>query len=127
MLDYDLAELYEVGTKVLNQAVKRHIKRFPEDFMFQLTESEWSFMRSQNVTSSQMKRKHSTLPYAHRTRYKIIHSQQINSFFHGYYRPFLKYPFPPSQPVHPTGTSFTTSPSVEIIFPVVAFHIKNLL
>jgi hypothetical protein len=40
ILDYDLAELYEVPTKVLNQAVKRHKKRFPVDFMFQLTESE---------------------------------------------------------------------------------------
>jgi ORF6N domain len=41
MLDFDLAELYEVSTKALNQAVKRNIKRFPEDFMFQLTSSEW--------------------------------------------------------------------------------------
>jgi len=40
MLDFDLAELYEVGTKVLNQAVKRNIKRFPGDFMFQLTDKE---------------------------------------------------------------------------------------
>jgi len=39
MLDFDLASLYEVETKVLNQAVKRNIKRFPEDFMFQLTSS----------------------------------------------------------------------------------------
>ena len=40
MLDVDLAELYEVKTKVLNQAVKRNKKRFPEDFMFQLTKDE---------------------------------------------------------------------------------------
>ena len=40
MLDFDLAELYEVGTKVLNQAVKRNIKRFPIDFMFRLTINE---------------------------------------------------------------------------------------
>lgn len=53
MLDMDLAALYEVGTKVLNQAVKRNIKRFPEDFMFQLTVSEWNAMRSQFVTASQ--------------------------------------------------------------------------
>ena len=64
MLDFDLAELYEVGIKVLNQAVKRHIKRFPVYFMFQLTELEWSSMRSQIVTSSQTKRRLSTLPYA---------------------------------------------------------------
>jgi len=47
MLDFDLAELYEVPTGVLNQAVKRNSKRFPEDFMFQLNSSEWNLMRSQ--------------------------------------------------------------------------------
>src|SRR5215213_3826900 len=46
MLDFDLAQLYEVETKVLNQAVKRNLKRFPEDFMFQLTEEEWLEIRS---------------------------------------------------------------------------------
>lgn len=51
MLDFDLAELYEVATKVLNQAVKRHIARFPEDFMFRLTQAEWQSMRSQFVTA----------------------------------------------------------------------------
>ena len=59
MFDRDLAELYEVSTKVLNQAVKRHKDRFPEDFMFQLTMQEanawWSEvmqarLRSQIVT-----------------------------------------------------------------------------
>ena len=53
MLDADLAKLYEVETKVLNQAVKRNIERFPEDFMFQLSEEEFDFLRSQSVTSSQ--------------------------------------------------------------------------
>jgi hypothetical protein len=52
MLDYDLANLYDVETKVLNQAVKRNIKRFPEDFMFQLTQNEWNALRSQIVTTS---------------------------------------------------------------------------
>lgn len=51
MLDSDLARLYEVETKVLNQAVKRNIERFPEDFMFQLTKEEYEFLRSQFVTS----------------------------------------------------------------------------
>lgn len=51
MLDSDLAKLYEVETKKLNQAVKRNIERFPEDFMFQLDENEWLFLRSQFVTS----------------------------------------------------------------------------
>src|SRR3989338_8317272 len=47
MLDEDLAELYNVETKALNQAVKRNIKRFPENFMFQLTDSEYKSLRSQ--------------------------------------------------------------------------------
>ena len=50
MLDRDLAELYGVETKVLNQAVKRNIERFPEDFMFKLNKGEWVFLRSQFVT-----------------------------------------------------------------------------
>ena len=50
MLDSDLAMLYEVETKVLNQAVKRNIKRFPSNFMFQLTKDEWFSLRSQIVT-----------------------------------------------------------------------------
>jgi len=52
MLDRDLAELYEVETKTFNQAVKRNIERFPEKFMFQLTEYEYENLRSQFVTSS---------------------------------------------------------------------------
>ena len=51
MLDRDLAELYEVETRVLNQAVKRNIKRFPKDFMFQLTKDEFEILKSQIVTS----------------------------------------------------------------------------
>ena len=51
MLDSDLAALYEVETKVLNQAVKRNLERFPADFMFQLTVEEFKILRSQNVTS----------------------------------------------------------------------------
>ena len=50
MLDFDLAQLYEVETKVLNQAVKRNIKRFPEDFMFQLTKEEFEALRFQIET-----------------------------------------------------------------------------
>lgn len=52
MLDKDLAKLYGVETKVLNQAVKRNIKRFPEDFMFQLTNEEFYILKSQFVTSN---------------------------------------------------------------------------
>ena len=52
MLDFDLAGLYEVETKVLNQSVKRNIKRFPPDFMFQLTKDEFESLKSQFVTSN---------------------------------------------------------------------------
>ena len=51
MLDEDLAVLYNVETKVFNQAVKRNIERFPEKFRFQLSESEYENLRSQFVTS----------------------------------------------------------------------------
>ena len=50
MLDFDLAQLYEVETKVLNQAVKRNIKRFPGDFMFQLTKEEFEVLSFQIET-----------------------------------------------------------------------------
>lgn len=52
MLDEDLAKLYDVETKVLNQAIRRNIDRFPDDFMFQLTVREYSNLKSQIVTSS---------------------------------------------------------------------------
>ncbi len=55
MVDRDLAELYGVETKVLNQAVKRNIERFPEEFMFQLNDSEFEVLRSQFVTSKNSK------------------------------------------------------------------------
>jgi ORF6N domain. len=51
MLDFDLATLYGIETRVLNQAVKRNIERFPEDFMFQLTKGELDLLRSQFVIS----------------------------------------------------------------------------
>ena len=53
LLDFDLAALYEVETRVLNQAVKRNLKRFPDDFMFRLTLDEWETIRSQSVTAYQ--------------------------------------------------------------------------
>ncbi|MBX3252929.1 MAG: ORF6N domain-containing protein [Chitinophagaceae bacterium] len=52
MLDKDLAEMYGVETRVLNQAVQRNLTRFPYDFMFQLTEDEFKNLISQNVISS---------------------------------------------------------------------------
>ena len=51
MLDFDLAQMYEVETRVLNQSVKRNIERFPDDFMFQLTKGELDILKSQFVTS----------------------------------------------------------------------------
>jgi len=53
MLDAELAALYGVPTKVLLQAVKRNPKRFPADFMIQLSSAEWNALRSQTVTSKQ--------------------------------------------------------------------------
>ena len=64
MLDFDLAELYQVETRVLNQAVKRNIDRFPEDFMFQVTAEEWVVISSQFVMTSRNKRPKSALPLA---------------------------------------------------------------
>ena len=52
LLDRDLAELYGVETKVLKQAVRRNIKRFPDDFMFELSKEEFEDWRSQFVTSN---------------------------------------------------------------------------
>ena len=52
MLDSDLAEVYGVETRVFNQAVKRNAQRFPDRFMFELTEEEWKFLKSQSVMSS---------------------------------------------------------------------------
>jgi len=52
MLDFHLAEMYQVETRRLNESVKRNIKRFPPDFMFQLTKEEWEILMSQIATSS---------------------------------------------------------------------------
>ncbi len=70
MLDFDLAELYEVETRVLNQAIKRNIDSFPDDFMFRLSKEEWDEISSSQIVtmSSQIvmtsKRPKSALPYA---------------------------------------------------------------
>ena len=62
MLDFDLAVLYQVSTSALNQAVKRNMLRFPDEFMFRLSASEWDAMSSQTVTTS--RRPKVSLPYA---------------------------------------------------------------
>src|SRR5713226_3571937 len=77
MLDHDLAHLYGVGTRVLNQAVKRNRERFPEDFMFQLTSKEAQNLRSQIVTSRWGGRRY--LPYAFTEQGVAMLSSVLNS------------------------------------------------
>lgn len=77
MLDSDLADLYEVETRVINQQVKRNIDRFPKDFMFQLESEEWENLKSQNVTSSWGGRR--TLPYAFTEHGVLMLSSVLNS------------------------------------------------
>lgn len=64
MLDFDLAEIYEVETRILNQAVKRNTERFPNDFMFRLTSKEWATMSSQFVMTYPKKRPKTAFPFA---------------------------------------------------------------
>ena len=77
MLDRDLAELYGVKTKVLLQSVKRNAKRFPEDFMYLLTEQEVVNLRSQNVTSRWGGRRY--LPYVFTEQGVAMLSTVLNS------------------------------------------------
>jgi hypothetical protein len=80
MLDMDLAELYGVQTKVLNQAVKRNVRRFPEDFMFRLTPEETRELnRSQSVTGSQKHRDPRYPPYAFAEQGVAMLSSVLNS------------------------------------------------
>ena len=75
MLDFDLAQMYGTETKVLKQAVKRNIKHFPTDFMFELNKEEFEFVRSQIVPSNQRGR--NTL-YA----LCLYRAKSGNAFFH---------------------------------------------
>lgn len=77
MLDSDLAELYQVETRVLNQQVKRNQDRFPEDFMFQLTKEEWENLKSQNATASWGGRR--SEPYAFTEHGVLMLSSVLNS------------------------------------------------
>ena len=63
ILDKDIATLYHVTTGALNQAVKRNIERFPQDFMFQLTAEEWHLLKSQSVIAKKGRGGLRTLPY----------------------------------------------------------------
>jgi len=80
MLSADLAELYGVEPKVLVQAVKRNIKRFPEDFMFQLTQDEGRLLRSQFVTLKKGRGQHAKYPaYAFTEQGIAMLSSALNS------------------------------------------------
>ena len=79
MLDFDLAEMYNVETRVLNQAVKRNIERFPEDFMFQTSKDEWELISSQFVMTSRIKRPKSSLPYAFTEHGVVMLSRVLRS------------------------------------------------
>lgn len=79
MLSTDLALLYEVDVKVLNQAVKRNLHRFPQDFMFQLTEKEWSSLRSQFVTLDGRGKFPKYLPFAFTEQGVSMLSSVLNS------------------------------------------------
>ncbi len=70
MLDRDLAKLYTVKTKVLNQAVRRNIERFPKDFMFQLTKQEMGNRKSQFVTSESIRSQFVTLKQGEHMKYR---------------------------------------------------------
>ncbi|MFC1613223.1 ORF6N domain-containing protein [Patescibacteria group bacterium] len=77
MLDRDLAMLYEVPTKRFNEQVKRNIKRFPEEFMFQLTDAEFKSLRSQFATSNRGGRRY--LPYCFTEHGVAMLSSVLNS------------------------------------------------
>jgi len=80
MLDRDLAELYGVETKVLNQAVKRNSERFPKDLMFQLMQDEWESLRSQFVTLENGRGKYPKyLPFAFTEQGVAMLSSVLNS------------------------------------------------
>lgn len=77
MLDSDLAELYEIETRRLNEQVKRNTSRFPDDFMFQLTADEWENLKTQNATSSWGGRR--KLPYVFTEHGVLMLSSVLNS------------------------------------------------
>ena len=79
MLDVDLAELYDVQTKALNQAIQRNMDRFPEDFMFQLTEAEFADLRSQFVTSKKKRGGRRYMPYVFTEQGVAMLSGVLNS------------------------------------------------
>lgn len=79
MIDFDLAELYDVPTKRLNEQVRRNSKRFPVDFMFQLTKAEEENLRSQFATSRSGHGGRRSLPYAFTEQGVAMLSSVLNS------------------------------------------------
>ena len=79
MLDSDLAEVYQVATKVLNQAVKRNVQRFPSDFMFQLSDDEAASLRSQIVTSNATRGGRRYSPYVFTEHGAVMLATVLNS------------------------------------------------
>lgn len=79
MIDRDLAEMYEVETRVLNQAVKRNIARFPEDFMFQMSKEEFENWRTQFATSNADKMGLRKPPYVFTEQGVAMLSSVLNS------------------------------------------------
>jgi hypothetical protein len=79
MLDSDLASLYQVPTKRLKEQVRRNINRFPSDFMFQLNEIEWDFLRSQIATSKSGRGGNRVLPVAFTEHGIAMLSSVLNS------------------------------------------------
>jgi hypothetical protein len=79
MLDKDLADLYEIDNRALNQAVKRNLKRFPQDFMFQLTKEEYDSLRFQNETSKPGRGGTRYLPYVFTEQGVAMLSGVVNS------------------------------------------------
>ncbi len=76
MLDYHLAELYQVETKRINEQVKRNINRFPDHYMFQLTEGEWSNLHSQITTAEQIENLQSQIATAKRRTLPYVFTEQ---------------------------------------------------
>ncbi len=79
MIDSDLAALYGVETRVLNQAVKRNNTRFPEDFMFQLSDDEYENLRSQSVISIKYNKSRRYLPYVFTEHGTVMLASVLNS------------------------------------------------
>ncbi len=79
MLDSDLAEIYQVETRVLNQAVNRNLGRFPKDFVFQLTKNEFDSLISQSVTSKTGRGGRRKLPYVFTEHGAVMLASVLNS------------------------------------------------